>query len=121
MTSHVRDSKTKFSRSFVTPWETKLLCKIEDFIRDFDLAFEMDKLFEENDDIFEANDLPFSNSINKETKPVTNKFQEDTGPNIPASNPDRFAVSENEDGILTDAESRNTKQQTKWAMNVFKG
>ena len=33
---------------------------------------------------FGANDFLFNNNINKETKPVINKVQEDTGPNIPA-------------------------------------
>ena len=32
---------------------------------------------------FGANDFLFNNSINKETKPITNKVQEDTWPNIP--------------------------------------
>ena len=31
-----------------------------------------------------SNDFLFNNSINRETKPGTNKVQEDTGPNIPA-------------------------------------
>ena len=33
---------------------------------------------------FGADDFLFNDSINKETKPITNKVQEDTGPNIPA-------------------------------------
>ena len=37
-----------------------------------------------DDDIFGANDFLFNNSMNKETKPITNKVQEDTGPNMPA-------------------------------------
>ena len=57
---------------------------MEDFSEYFDLAFKIDKLFEYNDDTFGANDFLFNNSINKETKPITNKVQEDTGPNIPA-------------------------------------
>ena len=86
---------------------------MEDFTGDFDFAFEIDKLFEENDDIFGANDLLFNNSINKETKPVTIKVQEDTGP---SSNSGRFAELENEDldSILTDAESKNTKDIYKY-------
>ena len=89
---------------------------MEDITGDFDFTFETDKLFEENDDIFGANDLLF----NKETKPVTLKVQEDTGP---FSNSGHFAELENKDldNVLTDAESKNTKQQTKWAMKVFKG
>ena len=89
---------------------------MEDFTGDFDFAFEIDKLFEENDDIFGANDLLF----NKETKQSPTTVQEDTGP---SSNSGHFAELENEDldSILTDAESKNTKQQTKWAMTVFKG
>ena len=69
---------------FLLSWETKLFHKMEDFTGYFDLAFEIDKLFEENDDTFEANDFLFNYIINKETKPITNKVQEDTGPNIPA-------------------------------------
>ena len=46
---------------------------MEDFTGYFDLAFEIDKLFEENDDTFGANDFLFNNSINKETKPITNE------------------------------------------------
>ena len=60
---------------------------MEDFTGYFDLAFEINKLFEEKDDTFGANDFLFDNSISEETKPITNKVQEDTGPNIPASNP----------------------------------
>ena len=33
---------------------------------------------------FGDNDFLFNNSIDKETKPITNKVQEDTGHNIPA-------------------------------------
>ena len=82
MTSHVRDSRIKFSRSFVT--------SCENFTGDFDFAFETDKLFEENDDIFGANDLLF----NKETKQSPTTVQENTGP---SSNSGRFAELENED------------------------
>ena len=55
---------------------------MEDFTGYFDLAFEINKLFEKNDDPFEANDFLFNNSVNKER--AYHKVQEDTGPNIPA-------------------------------------
>ena len=48
---------------------------MDDFTGDFDFAYEIDKLFEENDDIFGANDLLF----NKETKQSPTTVQEDTG------------------------------------------
>ena len=63
---------------------------MENFTGDFDFAFETDKLFEENDDIFGANDLLF----NKETKQSPTTVQENTGP---SSNSGRFAELENED------------------------
>ena len=47
---------------------------MDDFTGDSDFTYEIDKLFEENDDIFGANDLLF----NKETK--QSPVQEDTGP-----------------------------------------
>ena len=49
---------------------------MDDFTGDSDFAYEIDKLFEENDDIFGANDLLF----NKETKKSPTTVQEDTGP-----------------------------------------
>ena len=68
---------------------------MEDFTGDFDFVFETDKLFEENDDIFGANDLLF----NKETKQSPTTVQENSGP---SSNSGRFAELENEhlDSIL---------------------
>ena len=67
-----------------------------DFLFNNSINKETDKLFEENDDTFGANDFLFNNSLNKETKPITNKVQEDTGPNIPnlhASNPAMLFIS----------------------------
>ena len=64
--------------------------KKKNFTGDFDCAFESDKLFEENDDIFGANDLLF----NKETKQSPTTVQENTGP---SSNSGRFTELENED------------------------
>ena len=49
---------------------------MDDFTGDSNFAYEIDKLFEENDDIFGANDLLF----NKETKQSPTTVQEDTGP-----------------------------------------
>ena len=49
---------------------------MDDFTGDSDFAYEIDKLFEENDDIFGANDLLFK----KETKQSPTTVQEDTWP-----------------------------------------
>ena len=49
---------------------------MDDFTEDSGFAYEIDKLFEENDDIFGVNDLLF----NKETKQSPTTVQEDTGP-----------------------------------------